>query len=213
MFICGFLQNWLFEASQRRQSSVSTAPCRLLSACVLLSTEVFWREEDLSTSLLAGVDIIDSYTLLTADIAAPVENAVTLLLPLLSPSVVASAAAQQVTPVYAVGRQVADAIPSAEGAGLWVGFTEIRRAFIVNQVTLRGWFEVVVLGSQGLHPSPGLPVFFHHHLRGAIVLVFHVVTDDSEVGLRPPARLHFAAAGEPVALTPQKHVAVEGLEN
>lgn len=49
----------------------------------------------------------------------------TLLLSFLSPRVVTSAAAQEVTPVYAVGRQVADAIPSAKGAGLRIRVTEI----------------------------------------------------------------------------------------
>lgn len=69
--------------------------------------------------------IVHPHALLTADIAAPVENTVTLLLSFLSPRVVTSAAAQEVTPVYAVGRQVADAIPSAKGAGLRIGVTEI----------------------------------------------------------------------------------------
>ena len=76
-------------------------------------------------SSFAGVNIVDSHTLLTADVAAPVENAVALFLSLLSPGVVTPAAAEQVTPIYAVGRQVADAISGAEGAGLGVGVAEI----------------------------------------------------------------------------------------
>lgn len=69
--------------------------------------------------------VVDSHTLLTADIAAPVENTVTLLLSLLSPGVVTSATTEEVTPVYAMGRQVADAITGAKGAGLGIGVTEI----------------------------------------------------------------------------------------
>lgn len=75
--------------------------------------------------LFAGVYIVDSHTLLTADVAAPVENTMALLLSLLSPGVVASAAAEEVAPVYAMGRQVADAITSAKGAGLRIRITEI----------------------------------------------------------------------------------------
>ncbi len=69
--------------------------------------------------------VIDSNTLLTADIAAPVENAVALLLSLLSSGVVTSAAAEEVAPVYAVGCQVADAITGAKGASLGIGVTEV----------------------------------------------------------------------------------------
>lgn len=134
-----------------------------------------------------------------------------LLLSLLSPGVVASATAQQVAPVYAVGRQVADAIPSAEGTSLGIGIAKIRRAFVINQIALCGGFEVVVLGSQRLHPTSRLLVLLHHHFRRAVVLVLHVVTDNSKVRLRPPACLDFAAPREPVALALQKHVVVKRL--
>lgn len=83
------------------------------------------RKGDNQTSLFAGVYIVDSHTLLTADIAAPVENAVAFLLSLLSPGIVTSAAAEEVAPVYAMGRQVADTITGAKGAGLRVGVAEI----------------------------------------------------------------------------------------
>jgi len=76
-------------------------------------------------SLFAGVHIVVSHTLLTADVAAPVENAVALFLSLLSPGVVSSAATEEVTPVDAVGRQVADAIAGSERAGFRIGVTEI----------------------------------------------------------------------------------------
>lgn len=115
-------------------------------------------------SSFAGVHVVVSHTFLTADVAAPVENAVALLLSLLSPGVVSPAATEEVTPVYAVGGQVADAIAGSKGAGHRVGVTEIGGAFVVNQVAIRGRFEVVVLGSQGLHPSAGLLMFLHHHL-------------------------------------------------
>ena len=108
--------------------------------------------------------VVHPHTLLTADVAAPVENTVTLLFSLLSPGVVTSAAAEEVAPVDAVGRQVADAIAGAKRAGLRIGVAEIGRVFVVNQVALRGGFEVVVLGPEGLHPSAGLLVFLHHHL-------------------------------------------------
>lgn len=52
--------------------------------------------------LFACVHIIDAHTLLTADVAAPVEDAVALLFAFLSPGVVAAAAAQQVAALDAV---------------------------------------------------------------------------------------------------------------
>lgn len=79
-----------------------------------------------STPLFARVHVVDSQTLLAADVATPVKNTVALLLSLLSPGVVASATAQQVAPIYAVGRQVADAIPSTEGTSLGIGIAKIR---------------------------------------------------------------------------------------
>ena len=45
------------------------------------------------------MDGVDTYALLAAHIAAPVEDAVALLLPFLSPGVVAPTAAQQLTEV------------------------------------------------------------------------------------------------------------------
>lgn len=60
------------------------------------------------------------------------EDAVALLLSLLSPGVVASAAAEEVAAVNAVGRQVADAVSSAKGAGFRVGVAEIGWALVVN---------------------------------------------------------------------------------
>ena len=122
------------------------------------------RKDENQTSLFAGVHVIDSHTLLTADVAAPVENTVALLLSLLSPGVVTSATAEEVAPIYAMGCQIADAIAGAKGACLGIGVTEIGRAFVIDQVLLCRGFEVVVLGSQGLHPSAGLLVFLHHHL-------------------------------------------------
>lgn len=54
-------------------------------------------------------------------------------------------------------------------------------------------------------------MFLHHHLRCAVILILHVVTDNTEVRLRPPACLDLTAAREPMALTLQEHVVVEGL--
>ena len=163
-------------------------------------------------SLFAGVDIIDSHTLLAADVAAPVENTVALLLSLFGPGVVTPATAEEVTAIYAVGRQVAGAVAGAKGAGLRVRVTEVGRVLVVNQVAVCGRLEVVVLGPQGLHPATGLLVLLHHHLRGAVVLVFHVVPNDPEVGQRPPTGLHLTAARKAVALALQEHFVVEGLE-
>lgn len=53
-------------------------------------------------SSLARVHVVDTHALLTADVAAPVEDAVAFLFPLLSPGVVASAAAQQVAALYSM---------------------------------------------------------------------------------------------------------------
>ena len=114
--------------------------------------------------LFAGVNIVDSNTLLAADVAAPVEDAVALLLPFLCLGVVSPAAAQQVAAVDAVRRQVTGAIACPERACFWVGFAEVGRALVVDQVSLRGWFEEVVLASQRLHPATGLLVLLHHHL-------------------------------------------------
>lgn len=55
-------------------------------------------------------------------------------------------------------------------------------------------------------------MFLNHHLRSAVILVLHVVPNNSEVRLRPPACLDLAAARESMALTLQKHVVVERLQ-
>lgn len=162
-------------------------------------------------SLFAGVHIVHSNTLVAADVAAPVENAVTLLLSFLSPGIVTSAAAQEVTAVYAMRRQITAAIPSPKGAGFGIRVAEIGRSFVVNEITLCRGFKVVELGSQGLHPSTGLLMFLHHHLRGTVVLILHVITNDSEIRLRPPACLDLTATRQTMALTFQKHIVVEGL--
>lgn len=101
----------------------------------------------LSALSLACVNVVDAHALLTADVAAPVEDAVALLLALLSPGVVATPAAQQVAALDAVRRHVAGPVASPEGAGLWVGLAEVGRALVVDQVAL-GWvLEEVVLDS------------------------------------------------------------------
>lgn len=51
---------------------------------------------------LAGVDIINSRTLLATYVAAPVENAVTFFLAFLGSSIVASATTEQVTAIDTV---------------------------------------------------------------------------------------------------------------
>lgn len=96
---------------------------------------------------LARVNVVDAHALLTADVAAPVEDAVALLLALLSPGVVTTPAAQQVAALDAVRRHVAGPVSSPEGAGLRVGLAEVGRALVVDQVAL-GWvLEEVVLDS------------------------------------------------------------------
>ena len=165
-----------------------------------------------AAGLFTGVHVVHSRALLAADVAAPVEDAVALLLPLLRPRVVAPPAAQQVAAVDAVRREVAGAVAGAEGARLGVGVAEVGRGLVVDQVGVRGRLEVVVLGPQRLHPAAGLLVLLHHHLRGAVVLVLHVVPDHPEVGLGPPAGLDLAAPRQTVTLALQEHVVVERLQ-
>lgn len=162
---------------------------------------------------LARVNVIDTHALLTADVAAPVEDAVAFLLPLLSPGVVAPAAAQQVAALYPMRRHVADAVSRPEGARLRIGLAEVGRALVVDQVALSGVLEEVVLDPQRLHPAAGLAVLLHHHLGGTVVLVLQVVPQHAEVGLRPPARLDLAAPGQAVAFAAQVHVVQDGLRN
>lgn len=145
-------------------------------------------------TLFARVDIVDSYALLAADIAAPVKDTVALLFPFLSPRVVPTAAAQKVAAVNPVGSDITDPVTGPERTCLRVGLTKVWRVLVVNQVLLSWSLEEVVFGPEGLDPATGFPVFFHYHFRCTIVLVLEVVTDDPEVWLRPPARLHFAAA-------------------
>ena len=161
--------------------------------------------------LLAGVDIVDAYTLLAAHIAAPVEDAVTLLLSFLSPGVVATTAAQQVAAVDPVGGDVARSVPRPKGACLWVGLTKIGGVLIVDQIPLRWWLEKSILGPKSFYPSPRFSVLFNHHLRGAVVFILQVVTNCPEIRLGPPAGLDFAASGETVALALQVHVIQDGL--
>lgn len=162
---------------------------------------------------LARVNVIDAHALLTADVTAPVEVAVAFLFTLLSPGVVAAAAAQQVAALYSVRRHVADAVSSPEGARLGVGLAEVWRALIVDQVTLSGMLKEVVLDPQGLHPPAGLAVLLHHHLGGAVVLVLQVVAQHAEDWLRPPACLDLTAPGQAVALAAKVHVVEDGLRS
>lgn len=60
------------------------------------------------------MNVVDPYTFLAADIAAPVEDTMTFLLPLLGPCVVSTAATQQVTTVDAVRADVADSVAGAK---------------------------------------------------------------------------------------------------
>lgn len=94
---------------------------------------------------LARVNVVDTHALLTADVAAPVEDAVALLFAFLSPGVVATSAAQQVATLDAVRRHVADTITCPEGAGLRVRLAEVGRALVVDQVALGGVLEEIVL--------------------------------------------------------------------
>lgn len=145
-------------------------------------------------SLLAGVHVVDADALLAAHIAAPVEDAVTLLLPLLRPCVVATATAEQVAAINAVGGDIASSVPGAEGACLRVGLAKVGGVLIVDQVPLSGRFEECVLGAEGLHPAAGLAVLLYHHLRGTVIFVLKEVTNGTEVRLCPPAGLDLAAA-------------------
>ena len=157
------------------------------------------------------MDVVDAYALLAAHVAAPVEDAVTLLLPFLSPGVVATTAAQQVAAIDPVGGDVARSVPRPKRARLWVGLAKIGGVLIVDQIPLRRWLEKSVLGPKSFYPSPRFPVLFNHHLRGAVVFVLQVVTDCPEIRLGPPAGLDLAASRETVALALQVHVIQDGL--
>lgn len=113
--------------------------------------------------LFTGVDVVDSRTLLTADVAAPVEDAVTLLFASLRPGVVSSAAAQQLAPIDAVRRQVTRAILCPKRTRLRVRLTEVGRTLVIDEVCFHGRFKECVFGPQGFDPPPRLPVFLHHH--------------------------------------------------
>lgn len=132
-----------------------------MAALVVRQSLLAWEA---SPSSFARVDVVDAHALLAADVAAPVENAVALLFALLSPSVVAPPAAEQVAALDAMRRHVADPIACPKGAGLLVGLAEVGRAFVVDEVALGGMLEEVVLDPQRLHPAPGLAVLLHHHL-------------------------------------------------
>ena len=161
--------------------------------------------------LLAGVDIVDAYALLAAHVAAPVEDAVTLLLPFLSPGVVATTAAQQVAAINPVGGDVACSVPRPKGARLWVGLAKIGGVLVVDQIPLRWWLEKRILGPKSFYPSPRFSVLFNHHLGGAVIFILQVVTNCPEIRLGPPAGLDLAASRETVALALQVHVIQDGL--
>lgn len=108
-------------------SLMSTSPCRLRP--LLLFTRVH---------------VVDSDTLLAADVAAPVKDAVTFLFAFLCPRVMATSAAQQVASLDAVRRHVADAVAGAERARFWVRLAKVRRSLVVHQVSLCGVFEECV---------------------------------------------------------------------
>lgn len=128
------------------------------------ATLVVQQSESGGRLSLACVNVINTYTLLTADVAAPVEDAVTLLLAFLSSGVVASAAAQQVAALDAMRRHVTGAVPGPEGTRLLVGLAEVGRPLIIDEVTLSRVLEEGVFDSQCLYPSSGLTMLLHHHL-------------------------------------------------
>lgn len=76
-------------------------------------------------ALLAGVHIKHTCTLLAAHVAAPVEDAATLLTAPLRACIVATATAQQVTAVDARGAHIAGTTACAKRAGVGVGLTEV----------------------------------------------------------------------------------------
>lgn len=118
-----------------------------------------------STSFsFACVHVVDAHTLLTANVAAPVENAVALFFALLSPGVVSAATAQKVAALNAMRGHVADPVSSPKRARLWVWLTEVGRALVVNKVTLGGMLVEGILDPQSLHPATRLTVLLHHHL-------------------------------------------------
>lgn len=162
--------------------------------------------------LLARVNIVDPRALLATDVTTPVENAVTLLLPLLSPGIVATPTAQEVATIYPVRGDVADPVTGAERAGFGVRLAEVGRVLVVDQVSLSRRLEEVVFGAERLYPASGFPVLLHHHFRSAVVLVFQVVADDSEVGLGPPTSFHLAATGQSVTFALEVHVVNNGLK-
>lgn len=155
--------------------------------------------------------VVDANALLAADVAAPVEDAMAFLLPLLRPRVVAAATAQQITAVDAVRGDIASPVPGAEGARLWVGFTKVGGVLIIDEVPLGGGLEERILGPQSLHPASGFPVLLDHHLGGAVVLVLEEVANGAEVGLGPPTGLHLTAARQAMAFALQVHVVQDGL--
>jgi len=55
-------------------------------------------------------------------------------------------------------------------------------------------------------------MFLYHHLGCTVIFILHVIANYPEVRLRPPARLDLAAARQPMALTLEEHVVVEGLK-
>lgn len=171
----------------------------------LKSVSPLGAQQRVLPALFARVDIIDSYALLTADVAAPVEDTVALLFPFLSPCIVPAAAAQKVATINPMGSDITDPVTGPKGTCLRVGLTKVWWVLIVNQVLLSWSLEEVVFGPEGLDPATGFSMFFHHHFRSAIVLVLEVVTDDPEVWLRPPAGLHLAAAWEAVTFALKMH--------
>lgn len=161
--------------------------------------------------LLAGVDVVDTYALLATHVAAPVEDAVTLLLPFLSSGVMATTTAQQVTAVNPMRGDIACSVPCPKGSCLWVGLAKIGGVLIVDQIPLCRWLEKSILGPKSFYPSPRFPVLFNHHLRSTVIFILQVVTNGPKVRLGPPAGLDFAASRETMALAFQVHVVQNGL--
>lgn len=130
----------------------------------------------------------------------------TLFLPLLSPGVVPTPTAQEVTTIYPVRGDIADPVTGAKGAGFGIRLAEVGRVLVVDQISL-GWrFKEVVFGPERLYPATGFPVFLHHHFRSTVVLVLQVVANYSEVRLGPPTSFHLAATGQSVAFTLEVHM-------
>lgn len=152
-----------------------------------------------TSALTAGVDGLLDEARIARHLAAPPEPALAVDLLLDDSSVVAPAAAEQLTALDPGTSRVALATGRPQRAGLPIRLAEVRRVLAVDQVEPTGRLDRRALGNEAV------PVVAGDDLGRAVEGLLQAVADLPERRHLAPTSAHRAGAGEPVALALGPH--------